>query len=100
MTQTYNRAKPQRCLSIKKKKEAMPGHKVCLQGGGEVRDGLKCTYCRLVLKDPIQTSDTGRRYCQECFKDAARFVAMRVSECVKYFIRHSNTTNNVKQPWH
>ncbi|XP_065899595.1 TNF receptor-associated factor 2-like isoform X2 [Dysidea avara] len=49
----------------------MPGHKLYLQCG-EVHEGLKCTYCRLVLKDPIQTSETGQRYCQECFKDAAR----------------------------
>ena len=52
----------------------MPGHKLYLQDEGDIHEGLKCSYCRLVLKDPIQTSETGQRYCKECFKDAVRFV--------------------------
>ena len=48
----------------------MPGHQIYLLGGREVHEGLKCLYCRLVLKDPIQTSETGQRYCRECFEDA------------------------------
>ena len=48
----------------------MPGYKLSLQGKGEVHEGLKCSYCRLVLKDPIQTSETGQRYCKECYEDA------------------------------
>jgi len=47
----------------------MPGYKIYLQGG-QVHEGLKCSYCLLVLKDPIQTSETGQRYCKECFEDA------------------------------
>jgi len=50
----------------------MPGYKVYPQKNGEVREGLKCSYCRLVLKDPIQTSETGQRYCKECFTEAIR----------------------------
>jgi len=46
----------------------MPGYKLYLQDG-EIHEGLKCSYCRLVLKDPIQTSETGLRYCKECFKE-------------------------------
>ncbi|XP_065899573.1 TNF receptor-associated factor 2-like isoform X2 [Dysidea avara] len=49
----------------------MPGYKLCLQKG-EVHEGLKCSYCRLILKDPMQTSQTGQRYCKECFEDATR----------------------------
>ena len=52
----------------------MPGHKLYLQDEGDIHEGLKCSYCRLVLKDPIQTSETGQRYCKECFEDAVRFV--------------------------
>ena len=39
-----------------------------------VREGLLCYYCRLILKDPIQTSETGQRFCKECFKEAVRYV--------------------------
>ena len=38
-----------------------------------VHEGLLCYYCRLVLKDPIQTSETGQRFCKECFKEAVRY---------------------------
>ncbi|XP_065917637.1 TNF receptor-associated factor 6-like [Dysidea avara] len=48
----------------------MPGHKVYPVDGGEVRDGLTCTYCKLMLKDPVQTSETGLRLCRECFYKA------------------------------
>ncbi|XP_065885202.1 TNF receptor-associated factor 2-like [Dysidea avara] len=48
----------------------MPGYKLYLKDGDEVHEGLKCSNCRLVLKDPIQTSETGQRYCKLCFKDA------------------------------
>jgi len=55
----------------------MPGYKLYLQGGGKIHEGLKCSFCLLVLKDPIQTSETGQRYCKECFKDhASRCVAL------------------------
>ena len=52
----------------------MPEYKVYLQKNGEIREGLRCSYCRLVLRDPIQTSETGQRYCRECFTEAARSV--------------------------
>ena len=53
----------------------MPGYTVYLQKNDvTIREGLKCTYCRLVLRDPIQTSETGQRYCKECFTEAKRLV--------------------------
>ena len=50
----------------------MPGHKVYLQDGGEIREGLTCSYCKLVLKDPVQTTETGLRLCRECFGEAGK----------------------------
>ena len=49
---------------------AMPGHKVFTQDGGEIREGLICPYCKLLLKDAVQTSETGQRLCKECFEEA------------------------------
>ena len=53
----------------------MPGYgKVYLEDGQEIqRPDLTCSYCHLLLKDPLQTSGTGQRYCKECFKEAVRF---------------------------
>ena len=54
----------------KKKYQTMPGYKVILQDDGEIREGLACLYCKLLLKDPVQTSESGQRLCKECFKFA------------------------------
>ena len=51
----------------------MPGYKVCLVDNAALRDGLKCSYCTLLLKDPIQTTESGQRYCKECYKEAVRY---------------------------
>ncbi|XP_065916370.1 TNF receptor-associated factor 2-like [Dysidea avara] len=48
----------------------MPGYRVYSQDGGEVRDGLTCSYCKLMLKDPVQTTETGKRFCKGCFEKA------------------------------
>ena len=45
----------------------MPGYKVFLQDGGDIREELTCSYCKLVLKDPVQTSESGQRFCWECY---------------------------------
>ena len=52
----------------------MPGHKLTAQDGKEVRDELTCSYCKLVLKDPVQTSESGLRFCKECFDKAQALV--------------------------
>jgi len=52
----------------------MPGHKVYLQSGGEVRVELTCSYCELVLRDPVQTSETGMRICKDCVDEAKKDV--------------------------
>ena len=52
--------------------KTMPGHKVFLQDDGEIREGLTCFYCKLVLKDPVQTTETGLRLCKECFEEARK----------------------------
>ncbi|XP_065916395.1 uncharacterized protein [Dysidea avara] len=46
----------------------MPGYVVHLQSGEEVRDGLRCSHCHLVLKDPVQTT-SGLIFCRDCFKE-------------------------------
>lgn len=59
----------------------MPGYKVYVQeNDGEVREGLKCFFCKLLLKDPVQSSETGQRYCKDCFSEvvAIRFVMSRL----------------------
>ena len=50
----------------------MPGYKVVLQDDGEMREGLACFYCKLLLKDPVQTSESGQRLCKECFEVASK----------------------------
>ena len=52
----------------------MPGYKVFLQDGGDIREGLTCSYCKLVLKDAVQTSESGQRLCRECFDKATKLV--------------------------
>ena len=54
----------------------MPGYKVFLEDGGEIREGLTCSYCKLVLKDPVQTSESGLRLCRGCFEAAKKLVAI------------------------
>ena len=54
----------------------MPGYKLHLQNSEEPREGVKCSYCRLILKDPVQTIESGQRYCRECYKEAARCAFM------------------------
>ena len=56
------------------KRRAMPGYRVYSQDGGEVRDGLTCSYCKLMLKDPVQTTETGKRFCKGCFEKAKAYV--------------------------
>ena len=52
----------------------MPGYKVYLQDGGEIREGLTCSYCKLLLKDPVQTSESGLRLCRGCYEIANKLV--------------------------
>ena len=69
----------------------MPGYKIHLQKSSEIREGIKCTYCRLVLRDPIQTRETGQRYCRECFTDAIRSVLIIVHMYVHYMFNKFTT---------
>ena len=52
----------------------MPGYKVYLQDGGDIgkHKGLLCGYCKLLLKNPVQTSKSGKRLCRECFEIAIK----------------------------
>jgi len=52
----------------------MPGYKVFLEDDGEICEGLACSYCKLVLKDPVQTSESGLRLCQDCCETATELV--------------------------
>jgi len=53
----------------------MPGYKIFLQDGRTLREALKCSHCQLVLRDPIQTTETGVRFCRECYNEAVRYVS-------------------------
>ena len=55
----------------------MPGYKLHMQSNEEPREGIKCSYCRLILRDPIQTTESGQRYCKECYKEAVRCVLFK-----------------------
>ena len=46
------------------------------EDGEEIREGLKCFYCKLVLKDPVQTTESGLRLCRGCFEEAKKLVAI------------------------
>ena len=70
----------------------MAGYKLYLQEGREVHEGLKCSHCRLVLKDPIQTSQTGQRYCKECFEDA-RWFDYAMCELVLFYWPYFNRSS-------
>ena len=48
----------------------MSGYRVILQDGGAIWEGLICSYCKLVLKNPMQTTESGLRFCKECFDEA------------------------------
>ena len=61
----------------------MPGYKVYLQDGGEIREGLTCCYCRLLLKDPVQTSESGLRLCKECYEKASKLVLLLIHSHVR-----------------
>ena len=54
----------------------MPDYEVFLEDGGEIREGLTCAYCKLVLKDPVQTSESGLRLCRGCVEEAKKLVLM------------------------
>ena len=57
------------------KTTTMPGHKVFLQDDGEIFEGLMCSYCKLLLNDAVQTSESGQRLCKECFEAATRLIS-------------------------
>ena len=64
----------------------MPGYDVFpLQAGRMILERLKCRHCRLVMKDPVQTKETGLLYCRECFSEVVKYVCiiyMCGCECV------------------
>ena len=53
----------------------MPGYDTFpLQDGKVIDKRLKCYYCKLVMKDPVQTKGTGRLACRGCFDEALKYV--------------------------
>ena len=52
----------------------MPGYKVYLQDGGEIREELTCCHCKLVLNDPVQTRESGLRLCRGCYETNTKLV--------------------------
>ena len=51
--------------------------KIWSQDGEIFNEALMCTHCSLLLKAPVQTSETGKRYCKECF-DIVRYVSISI----------------------
>lgn len=56
----------------------MAGYVFPLQDGVVLHDRLKCYHCQLVMKDPVQTKETGLIFCRECFYEALKLVVSRV----------------------
>ena len=54
----------------------MPGYDIPLQDGVVLIDRLKCHHCQLVMKDPVQTKETGLIFCRECFDEALKLALM------------------------
>ena len=52
----------------------MPGYNLPLQDGVVIQDRLKCLHCQLIMKDPVQTRETGLLYCRECFDEVLLYV--------------------------
>ena len=53
----------------------MPGYDILpLQDGATIQERLKCCHCRLVMRDPVQTKQTGLLYCRECFSEVVKYV--------------------------
>ena len=51
----------------------MSGHVIYLQDDDQkVPEELQCTYCGLVMNEPVETSETGLRFCDSCFDNAAK----------------------------
>jgi len=55
----------------------MPGHIIYPLDGGDVCGDLTCSYCKLMLRDPVQTTVTGHRLCRGCFDAAQKYVMYR-----------------------
>ena len=55
----------------------MPGYRAYPQDGGDVCDDLTCCYCKLMLRDPVQTTVTGHRLCRDCFNAAQRYIVLQ-----------------------
>ena len=45
----------------------MPGHVIHPQDDQKVPQDLLCTFCGLVLNEPVETSETGLTLCAGCF---------------------------------
>ena len=61
----------------------MPGYKlVFLQ---EILKTFLCAYCKLVMRDPVQTSKTGIRFCKECYNKAPRYALSKLYCPVMYY---------------
>lgn len=50
----------------------MSGHVIYPQDSQELPEDLKCTYCELVLNDPVETSETELKFCNACFDKAVK----------------------------
>ena len=51
----------------------MSGYKLLMFLQEPVRTTFQCAYCKLVMRDPVQTSKTGIRFCKECYNKVPRY---------------------------
>lgn len=65
----------------------MPGYDLKVDGDYARLDSLQCTYCKLILRDAIQTSE-GQRFCKTCWEQIEKFV-LRVTYLLLY-IAHAD----------
>ena len=51
----------------------MPGYDAFpLQDGVVLHERLKCYHCQLIIKDPVQTKESGLIFCRECFNETLK----------------------------
>ena len=51
---------------------AMSGHVIYPQDDQQLAEELTCTYCQLVLNEPVEASESELRFCDSCFDKAVK----------------------------
>ena len=62
----------------------IPGCKIFLQDARKIPEELICPHCNLVLNDPVQTTETGLRFCRECFNRYSVAYTVMTHMCIAH----------------